>query len=219
MPFISKGKTIGFKRIGPFDVTLRDLLIDLSSKNFIGRVVFEGSLGNETILLRIEIDKNKVVALEAEVRGRLLAGADAVPILERALDKAEGYAEIIQLDEHKIQIDLEEAPQARVTLTISTPKVVKNVVEFHAATKGDLVLLAEALSEISATSCLQVEGLLGGKECNGAIKGELCPDKMSINISIGMNLIVVNSLDELKGALVTASKECNLLELYAKKTS
>ncbi|UXD22920.1 hypothetical protein IPA_09615 [Ignicoccus pacificus DSM 13166] len=217
MPFISRGKTIGFKRVGPFELSLRDLLIDLSSKKFIGRIVFDGRVGNDTVLIRIEMNKNRVVGLEIEKNGRLLVGTEAIPILEQALDRAEGYAEIIELDEHKVEIDLEENPMARVSLTISAPVELRNLVEFHAAAKGDLTLLYDALSQIETTSCLRIEGLLGGEECQGAIKGEMCPDKIAINISVGTDTIVITSLDEFKGALSSANEKCNLLELYAKK--
>jgi len=54
MPFISRGKTIGFKRISPYELTLRDLLIELSSKKFVGRVILDGRLGNDIIILKIE---------------------------------------------------------------------------------------------------------------------------------------------------------------------
>jgi len=217
MPFISKGKTIGFRRIGPFEQTLRDLLTELSAKNFIGRVVFDEALGNKTVLLRIEMDKNRIVGLEAEVDGKLLVGPDAIPTLEQALDKGEGYAEIIQLDDHKISVDLEENPRAQVSLNISIPKIFRDVIEFHTAAKNDLSLLVDAINEISHSSCLQIEGLLGSKDCSGAIKGELCPDKVTLSMSIGTELITISSLDELKEALQTASNQCKLIEVYAKK--
>jgi hypothetical protein len=217
MPFISRGKTIGFKRISPYELTLRDLLIELSSKKFVGRVILDGRLGNDIIILKIEMNKNRIVGLEAEKNGKLLAGTEAIPLFEQVLDKAEGYAELVALDEHKIEIDLEENRRARVSINISTPTELRNLIEFHAAAKGDLTLLYDAFTGIEATSCLVIEGLIGGEECQGAIKGELCPDKISVNLSIGTDTILIATLDEFRGALSSIAEKCNLLELYAKK--
>ena len=216
MPFISRGRTLGFKRIGTL-MTLQQLLQDLAKKAFIGRVIFDGVCPDAgKVILRIELTGEKIVALEAEVNGRLYKGIDAIPYYEKCLDKSEGYAEIIELDSEKILIDLEDNPDAQVTLVVELPESTLRFSSLHAAAKGKGVgLLGKMLYDISTTECLIVEGLMDSG-CDGVIKGELCPDSVNITISMKDSVSTISKKDEMEGAFNVANESCKMVELVIK---
>ena len=219
MPFMSRGRTLGFKKIGPFEITLRELLTELTSRNFKGRIIFDGRLDEEMLLMRIELKEERIVGLEVEINGNILSGIEAVKHLERVLDKGKGYAEIIELEDNEIELDLEENPRAKISLPLHNPVELTNLTTFHIAVKGDIALLNELLSNLNVEDCFLLEGMMGGKECQGVMKGEICHNKMSVMLSIGSNTILISNLDELRGAINSISNKCELLELYAKKAS
>ncbi len=216
MPFISRGRTIGFKRISPLN-TLESVLQELAKKGFIGRLVFDG-VCPETgkVLLRIEVTGEKVVALEAEVGGRLYKGVEAVPYFERCLKKGEGFVEIIELDSEKVLIDLEDNPDAQVTLTIEIPEATLKIASFHAAAKGEgMGLLGRMLNDISLSECLIVEGVIDG-DCDGVIKGEICPDSATVALSYRGTLTTVSKKEEFENAFTSIGKNCKMAELIMK---
>jgi len=216
MPFISRGRTLGFKRVGGL-TTLQQLLQELAKKAFIGRVIFAGACPDAgNVILRIELTGEKIVALEAEVNGKLYKGVDAVPYYEKCLNKGEGYVEIIELDSEKILVDLEDNPDAQVTLVIELPESMLKFSSLHAAAKDKGVgLLGKMLYDISTTECLIVEGVMNSN-CDGIIKGELCPDSIDITISVRGNVSTISKKDEIEGAFNVASESCKMVELVIK---
>ncbi len=197
---------------------LESLLKELARKGFIGRLVFDGIIGDlGKILLRIEVVGEKIVALEAESGGRLLKGPEAVPILEKALKEGEGFVEIIELDTDRVMIDLDENPDAVVNIVIPIEELTLKFRVLHGAAKNSLALFAELISDISFSECLILEGMINS-ECNGVVKGEVCPDKISVEIHTEERSYSASSIDELKGVMSVISEKCGMIEVIMKRT-
>jgi len=218
VPFLSRGKTLGFKRINQF-YTLENILQELAKGGFIGRLVFDGvcrDLGK--VLLRIELTGEKIVALEAEVGGKLYKGPQALEYYRKCLTEGEGYVEIIELDSEKVLIDLEDNPDARINLMIELPEARLKFSALHAAAKGKgLGLLGKMLYDMTTTECLTVEGIIDGK-CDGVIKGELCPDSVNVVLSVKGTVSNISRKDELEGAFNAAQESCSMAELVMKRS-
>ena len=167
-------------------------------------------------MLRIETIGEKVVALEAEINGRLISGADAVPIFEKALKEGEGYVEIIELDTNKVMIDLEESPDAVVNILIPITEATLRFSILHAAAKGNLALLGELLSDVSFSECLVIEGLMNSN-CEGVIRGEICPDKVNIHVHVNDKSYAASKIDDIKSIMNIVSEECGMAEVIMKK--
>ncbi|ALU12801.1 hypothetical protein EYM_07665 [Ignicoccus islandicus DSM 13165] len=218
MPFISSGKTIGFKRVSPQEYSLLDLIEELSSENFVGRISVDGVLDGSPITIYVEILRNVIIGLEVIYKGRTLRGSEAVDIFQRALVSVEGVAEIIQLDEEKIEVDLRDNPEARVSMPIPSRKSLTFKPSYvHFAAKKSIEKITDFLYMTTRDTCIYIEGLLSGDACNIVLKGDICPDLTRVQMGFGKNEIEVTSLTELSDRLKKLKDKCQLLEIYGSK--
>ncbi len=112
MPFIARGTTVAFVRAD--EKPLAVLLDELRQKKFTGRVEFNVTCEETRYAGAVELQNGRVVAAELETPS-LIRGIEALRlILNRWLQNCRGYAEIIELDEPRVKIDLEENPTARL---------------------------------------------------------------------------------------------------------
>ncbi len=197
---------------------LENLLKELARKGFIGRLVFDGIVeGIGKIMLRIEVIGEKIVALEAEKDGKIISGPEAVPLLEKAMEEGLGYVEIIELDTNKVMIDLDENPSSVVNIIIPIVEATIKFKILHGVAKNSLSLFAELLSNISFSECLLVEGVVDS-ECDGVVKGEVCPDRIAIHIHTQERDYTTSSLDDLKSIANIISEKCKMVEVIMKKS-
>ncbi len=112
MPFIARGTTVAFVRAD--EKPLAVLLDELRQKKFTGRVEFNVTCEETRYAGAVELQDGRVVAAELETPS-LIRGVEALRlILNRWLQNCRGYAEVIELDEPRVRIDLEENPTARL---------------------------------------------------------------------------------------------------------
>ena len=167
--------------------------------------------------MRIEIIGEKIVAIEAEKDGKLLRGPDALPILETVMKEGEGFVEIIELDTDKVMIDLDENPEAVVNIVIPLAEFALKFKTLHGAAKNSLSLFAELLSDVSFSECLILEGMVNS-ECNGVAKGEVCPDKIDVQIFTSEKGYSASSIEELKSIMNIVSEKCRMIEVIMKRS-
>ncbi len=110
MLFLSRGKTIKFHNL--FEEDLQSIIKDYAARGFSGRLVIY--LDNYTI--ELELQRGRIVAVMAEEKtsGNIIRGEEAIKLLREKLGERNGYVEVIQLNDEKIRVDLEYAPNARV---------------------------------------------------------------------------------------------------------
>jgi len=218
VPFISRGRTIGFRRVNKYS-PLESILREFAKKGFIGRFVFDGTCKNVgNVILRIEVISEKIVAMEAEAGGKLLKGREALEVFEACKEEAEGFVEIIELDSDKVLIDLEDNPDARVNLVIEMPTLTLKIAALHVAAKGSgLALVGTMLKDVALSECLVAEGLIDGR-CDGVIKGEMCPDKIDLVIAVKESIVHMSRPEEVEGSFVAISEKCKMAEFVMKAT-
>ncbi len=112
MPFISRGVTVGFVRAD--EKSSVELLKELMEKRFTGRVEFDIVCGDERLSGSIEMLNGDIVGVEVEVPRRLYSSDALILVTSKWLKNCRGFAEIIQLDEEKVKIDLEYNSRARI---------------------------------------------------------------------------------------------------------
>ena len=110
MLFLSRGKTIKFHNL--FEEDLQSIIKDYAARGFTGRLVIY--LDNYTI--ELELQGGRIVAVMAEEKtgGNIIRGEEAIKLLREKLGERNGYVEVIELNDEKIRVDLEYAPNARV---------------------------------------------------------------------------------------------------------
>ena len=108
--FLSRGRTIKFHKL--FEEDLPSILRNYALKGFTGRLVIY--LDDYTI--ELEFQGGRVVAAMAEEKasGSIVKGEEAINLLRGKLGDKNGYVEVIELSDEKIQVDLDYAPDARV---------------------------------------------------------------------------------------------------------
>ena len=216
MPFISKGRTRGFYNIRPPGSTLSNLLVKLLEERHTGRISFEGTHPRYgTVSAEIELRDGKVVGLELVVGGRTLAGADAVPVLQSIIDEVEGFAEVIDLADWQVDVDLREYPRAAVQLGIEAFVEAPEVI--YASAMNALELLADVLQG-KVYECYAIEGFVKGKDCSGTIEGKICKDDVDLTITVDGTAQRAKTYDEFRGALKSIKEAgCNMVEVRSGK--
>ncbi len=112
MPFISRGVTVGFVRAD--EKSGVELLKELMEKRFTGRVEFDVICGDERIVGAIELLEGEIVGVEVELPRRLYGSEALILVTGKWVKNCRGYAEIVQLDKDKVQIDIEENALAKL---------------------------------------------------------------------------------------------------------
>ncbi len=108
--FLSRGRTIAIH--DPWRNSLREVLREHMLSRFTGRIISYARKYDAYIeILRGEAIGLIVVEKE---RGNIYYGDKAVDYINRLLDVREGMIEVIELDENKVNIDLNAEPSARV---------------------------------------------------------------------------------------------------------
>ncbi|WP_048191980.1 hypothetical protein [Pyrolobus fumarii] len=108
--------------------SLAEVLEELSNKKFSGRLEFAVTCDGTKLSGAIELLDGKIVAAELELPS-LVRGSEALRrVLEKWVRNCRGYAEIVELDRGKIDVDLAENPAARVDIEEST-KMVKEALQ------------------------------------------------------------------------------------------
>ncbi len=216
LPFISKGRTRGFHNIKPPDSTLTNLLVKLLEEHHIGRVSFEGTHPRYgPISAEIELKDGKVVGLELTVGNRTLAGQDAVPVFQSIINEVEGFAEVIDLADWQVEVDLREYPKAAVQLGIEA--FVEAPEMIYASAINALELLADVLQG-KVYECYNIEGFIKGKDCSGTIEGKICKDEVDLTITVDGAAQRAKTYDEFKGALKSVKETgCNMVEIRSER--
>ncbi len=216
MPFISKGRTRGFFNIKPPDSTLTKLLIKLLEERHVGRISFEGTHPRYgPVSAEIELKDGKVVGLELTVGGRTLAGSDAVPVLQSIIDEVEGFAEVIDLADWQVEVDLREYPKAAVQLGIEAFAEAPEMI--YATAMNALELLVDVLQG-KVYECYNIEGFVKGKDCSGNIEGKICKDDVDLTITVDGTAQRAKTYDEFRGALKSIKETgCVMVEVRSLK--
>ncbi len=109
--FLSRGRTIKFHNL--FEEDLPGIVRSYTSKGFTGRLVIY--LNDYTV--ELELHRGKIVAAlgEEKASGRILKGDEVIEILRRRLGEKDGYVEVVELDDERVRVDLDYAPDARVS--------------------------------------------------------------------------------------------------------
>ena len=113
--FLSRGRTIRFHNL--FEEELPSILKSYAEKGFTGRLIIY--LDDYTI--ELDLQRGRIVAALAEekTRGNIIRGEEAINVLRERIREKNGYVEVLELSDEKIQIDLDYAPDARIPETSS----------------------------------------------------------------------------------------------------
>ena len=112
--FLSRGRTIKFYRL--FEEGLPGIIRGYASKGFTGRFIIY--LNEYTI--ELELQRGMVVAALAEEKssGRIIRGDKVIDVLLERLGERDGYVEVVELSDKKIQVDLDYAPDSCVSMPL-----------------------------------------------------------------------------------------------------
>jgi hypothetical protein len=108
MLFLSRGRTLRFHEF--FRETPHTVLNRYIGSNFTGRI----QINTPEYYLEIEILDGKPVAIIAQEQssGSIIKGKGALRILKKILSAKDGFAEIVELSQEKVKIDLGSDPDA-----------------------------------------------------------------------------------------------------------